>query len=120
MQGLTDALYVTLKRHGRLGNWMYGYASLLGIAKANGYRPYLLESHPLNLYFDISHTLRSSAQCLNELYDSRPCAFNSKFLTLPYGNTSIDGYIQSWKYFKHFQNSAPKIKHLMITFTFKS
>ena len=91
---------MTLERHGRLGNWMYSYASLLGIAKANGYTPYLLDSHPLNTFFKISYTSKKPVDCKSVLYDEKPCAYNKQLFQLPFGNITIDGYIQSWKYFR--------------------
>lgn len=93
-------LYVTLEYHGRLGNWMYSYASLLGIAKANGYIPYLPSSHPLVGYFSLTKIQANEAECLQKIYDDLPCTYNPDFMNLPAGNISIDGYIQSWKYFR--------------------
>ncbi|XP_013078848.2 galactoside alpha-(1,2)-fucosyltransferase 2-like [Biomphalaria glabrata] len=101
-------LYVTLKFHGRLGNWMYGYASLLGIAKANGYIPYLPSSHPLVSYFPLTKIRSSNAECLQVVYDERPCTYNPLFFNLPPGNITIDGYLQSWKYFRFMEE---EIRH---------
>ncbi|XP_005107806.1 galactoside alpha-(1,2)-fucosyltransferase 2 [Aplysia californica] len=108
LEGRTDPLYVTLAIHGRLGNWMYGYASLIGIARANGYTPYLSPSHPLNTYFVLSNKRDEPAECLRVVYDDRPCAYNPEFMNLPNGNVSIEGYIQSWKYFKLVEHEVRK------------
>ncbi|RUS78043.1 hypothetical protein EGW08_014182 [Elysia chlorotica] len=99
----SSPLYVTKRIHGRLGNWLFGYSSLLGIAKANGYLPYFLSSHPLNSYFQLSHVRSSPAECLFDVYDDLPCTYTSSMMNLPSGNISIDGYIQSWKYFRFIE-----------------
>ena len=102
-QEKSSPLYVTKERHGRLGNWLFGYSSLLGIAKANGYLPYFLSSHPLNSYFQLSYVRNIDAECLFDVYDDLPCTYTSSMMNLPSGNISIDGYIQSWKYFRFIE-----------------
>ena len=94
---------MTKERHGRLGNWLFGYSSLLGIAKANGYIPYLHTSHPLNSYFRLSKVRSRDAECLFDVYDDRPCTYTPSMMNLPSSNISIDGYIQSWKYFRFME-----------------
>lgn len=105
-QEKSTPLYVTLKFHGRLGNWMYSYASLLGVARANGYIPYLTTSHPLVSYFHITKVRPEDAQCLYTVFDDLPCTYNPEFMNLPAGNISIDGYIQSWKYFRFMEEDV--------------
>ncbi|GFO19260.1 galactoside 2-alpha-l-fucosyltransferase [Plakobranchus ocellatus] len=100
----SSPLYVTKERHGRLGNWLFGYSSLLGIAKANGYIPYFLRSHPLNNHFQLSKIRSYPAECLFDVYDEQPCSYTPEMMNLPTGNISIDGYIQSWKYFRFIEN----------------
>lgn len=87
---------------------MFMYASLLGIARANGYIPYLHSHHPLTNIFLISKIQPEDAECLQTVYDDRPCSYNPEFMNLPPGNISIDGYIQSWKYFRFMENEIRK------------
>lgn len=101
-------MYVTVAFHGRYGNWMYSYASLLGIARANGYIPYLTASHPLTNVFALTKIKPRNVECLHTVYDDLPCTYNPKFMNLPPGNISIEGYIQSWKYFKFVEEEVRK------------
>ncbi|KAH9495189.1 hypothetical protein Btru_018591 [Bulinus truncatus] len=83
---------------------MYGYASLLGVAKANGYIPYLASTHPLLTYFPLTKIRSTGAECLQTVYDDRPCTYNPLFFNLPAANISIEGYLQSWKYFRFIED----------------
>ncbi|CAG5133774.1 unnamed protein product [Candidula unifasciata] len=87
---------------------MFAYASLLGIAKANGYIPYFPSSHPLTSIFSLSKIQSGNAECLQTVFDDRPCSYNSEFMNLPPGNISIRGYIQSWKYFRLMEKEIRK------------
>ncbi|XP_046577236.1 galactoside 2-alpha-L-fucosyltransferase SEC1-like [Haliotis rubra] len=101
-------LFVTLSYHGRLGNWMYAYASLLGIAAKNKREAYLYYAHPLTSYFDLHRTRMDHAQCVRPVSDPTPCTYDKRFETLPTMNITIDGYIQSWKYFAGLESTIRK------------
>ncbi|XP_067653643.1 galactoside 2-alpha-L-fucosyltransferase SEC1-like [Haliotis asinina] len=101
-------LFVTLSYHGRLGNWMYAYASLLGIAAKNKREPYLYYLHPLTSCFDLRRTRTDHALCVRPVTDPMPCTYDKKFETLPIMNITIDGYIQSWKYFAGLESTIRK------------
>lgn len=87
---------------------MYSYASLLGIARANGYIPYLPLFHPLTYTFRLSHIRDTEASCPLTVTDPLPCGYVQNFNHLPAANISIDGYIQSWKYFQFVQDEIRK------------
>ncbi|XP_046381696.1 galactoside 2-alpha-L-fucosyltransferase SEC1-like [Haliotis rufescens] len=101
-------LFLTLSHHGRLGNWMFAYASLLGIAAKNKREAYIRYSHPLAQYFNIRRTRMEHAQCVRPVSDPTPCTYDKKFETLPTMNITIDGFVQSWKYFAGLETTIRK------------
>jgi len=97
----TDKL-MTCQLHGRIGNMMFAYASLVGIARKNGRTPVLPLNHFLRSAFHIRaaalpHRLSSTTK-LSEL---RAGAYDRLFQELQSDEKLIKliGYFQSWKYF---------------------
>ena len=103
-----ELTYVTLPRRGRLGNWMFTYASLLGIAKRHGKVPYLVSHHPLSATFDLTNLRHDDVSCLLTVREKLPAAYDGHLEKLPYGNISVDGYLQSWRYFEHIEADIRK------------
>jgi len=102
----TDKL-MTCQLHGRIGNMMFAYASLVGIALKSHRTPVLPMSHFLRSMFHIKaavlpHRLAGVAK-LSELwagtYDDRLERFQSDKHLL-----ELTGYFQSWKYFADIEH----------------
>ncbi|CAH1789654.1 unnamed protein product [Owenia fusiformis] len=110
--------------HNGIGNLMFQYATLIGIARANNMRIVIPRTLPIRHIFKLSNEI--------ELSDSgRPgvhwkqyrtgwicCFFTRQVFHLSQNNTEIRGYRQSWKYFQsanvevreHFQFHESFIK----------
>jgi hypothetical protein len=75
-------VYVTAKLSGRLGNWMFAYASLLGIAKKNNLdfytRPDADPRVSLTKTFKVKNVKSLSPMCSQSVYEKLPCAYDSK------------------------------------------
>ena len=97
--------YVTAAFSGRLGNWMFVYASLLGISMKNKIKFSLQYENPLLSAFKLQFS-HVNLQCSVEMYEQKPCAFDATFDTLPEDNVTIHGYLQSWKYFADVQTDV--------------
>ena len=95
---------------GRLGNWLFQCASAYGIAKTLRYHFCIEPSHPLNVYFDINckcnFTLRN-IKTLDEM-ECRNKTWTKDKSYLSY-NLSINGFLQSWKYFDNVSREVKKI-----------
>lgn len=87
-----------LGNYGRLGNQMFQYAAIIGIAKKNGYDYcFPLKNSELPKWFDIT--------AKDELYQGQrahleKCSFEPAVFELP-DNIDYSGYFQTEKYFKH-------------------
>lgn len=105
----------------RMGNVMFNYASLLGIARKNGMTPvrtgdgaYINNTFDLPMtYMDMEEIKKYSQVIFGEqdpgAYDSRTQNLSKVFL----GNITLSGFFQSWRYFAEVE--AEVRKH----FTFK-
>ena len=108
-----------LGRNGRLGNQMFQYASLRGIAEANGYDWCIPRPGPLELRDElIDHQLFDAFNLgsarnigiLNKNYlKEKDFTFNSALLRKCPDNVSLSGYFQSEKYFLHIKKRLLKI-----------
>lgn len=99
---------------GRLGNQMFQYAALKGIARKNKYEyciPPSNESnewtdHQLLIPFKLSNTTRLNIQFIDEkrpLISEKTFAFDSELFNNCPDWVSLHGYFQSEKYFKHIE-----------------
>lgn len=98
---------MTCQLHGRLGNMMFAYAALVGIARKTGRTPVLPANHFLRMAFHVRaaalpHRLPATAK-LTEVngagaYDSRFEQSHSDTELL-----ELVGYFQSWKYFRNVE-----------------
>ncbi|XP_076438773.1 galactoside alpha-(1,2)-fucosyltransferase 2-like [Babylonia areolata] len=91
--------FVTVIPRGRLGNQMFQYASLLGIADVNDREPFVSSSCRVTHYFanvSVSDRPVSGWGTVEELnYAEKDSGFDS----LPVENVRLKGFFQSWKYF---------------------
>ena len=100
-----NQLYVTFFLHGRLGNWMFAYASLLGIAKRNKRIPYVLrDRNVLQYVFNVKHTRDHAADCVRQFIEYRPATYDPLTEELPQKNLTLESYFQSWRYFHDIQD----------------
>ena len=91
---------------GRLGNLMFEYASALGIARHNNRSIVFRSTSKLVRLKKLLPTLHLNTKKNNFLKDSKQIKekhanmFDRRFFTLPETNVTIDGYLQSYKYFE--------------------
>ena len=97
---------MTCQLHGRLGNMMFAYASLVGIARRTGRTPAL----PVNHFLRSSFHIRAAAMPhrlsgITTLSESRAGAYDSQFEQFRTDKELLElvGYFQSWKYFKNIE-----------------
>ena len=96
----------------RLGNLLFGFASLLGIAQFNNMTPALPSRFPLKKYFQ-THIIEKDAFSIllsYEEYGRRSCAFDhrTRHLKSDSHDYVIQGYLQSWMYFSNITNLLRK------------
>ncbi|XP_021347144.1 galactoside 2-alpha-L-fucosyltransferase 2-like [Mizuhopecten yessoensis] len=106
-----DSHFMTVSLNGRLGNQMFKYASLLGLAAQHGYTPFLRRKSLLFSVFE-SQRYFHQVSMTNDvsfgehhagIYDCRIHNFtHSK-------NITLHGYFQSWKYFHHISAQVRKL-----------
>ena len=90
--------FSSLGNYGRLGNQMFQYASVIGIAKKNSY-DYCFPLHrsSLSKWFDL--TTKDQIYVEN-IFHEKMFRFDSTLFDLP-DNTDYFGYFQTEKYFEH-------------------
>ena len=102
---LSDGNLVTINMNQgkRLGNRMFQYASLLGIATANKMTAILPADLTLRDIFTISMPVMDYEPYSDQfevIVEHIPSGLDDRYLNLGHkGNTVIRGYLQSWKYF---------------------
>lgn len=96
---------------GRLGNQMFQYASLKGIAEHKGYWYSVPSNISLFECFNLSTTLPNNNQ---KIISCDNFEFDQKFFNTCPDDVDIMGYFQSEKYFKHIEEKIRK------DFTFQS
>ncbi|KAL8590777.1 hypothetical protein ACOMHN_060353 [Nucella lapillus] len=108
----TSAFRITTGISGKLGNQMFQYASLLGIAAMNKMLPFY-GSSLLQSTFKITHYQDWSYQGFNGVNEQDFASYDPTFEHLEQENTIIMQYLQSWKYFRFIREIIRK------EFTFK-
>ena len=114
-----EVIYISIKSRGRLGNQMFEYAALRGIAKRNRRTP-VINHHGFGLLFapfdlnikEYNGTLHNATDIIQ--YKDNNTLMSLMVNDLPKKNISLVGYYQSY-YF--FDNIAEDIRH---DFAFKS
>ncbi|XP_059168890.1 galactoside alpha-(1,2)-fucosyltransferase 2-like [Physella acuta] len=98
-------LYVkSASLYGRLGNQMFMYASLVGIARIQNRIPCVDDGRLITNAFNISFIHRIDSTGWTAISLSRYGFFDKSFMNLPKVNVTISGYFQSWKYFVYVKN----------------
>ncbi|KAK7114365.1 galactoside 2-alpha-L-fucosyltransferase Sec1-like [Littorina saxatilis] len=100
-------LYVSAACFGRLGNTMFQYASLLGIAHSNNRleKAFYTTNSLLKNVFPTTHSSDRSSECFTKIGEKGSACYDPKFATLPETkNVTVSGYLQSWKYFHHIED----------------
>ncbi|XP_071108140.1 galactoside alpha-(1,2)-fucosyltransferase 2-like [Haliotis cracherodii] len=92
---------------GRLGNAMFTYASIYGIASGKNMSVVIDESNPLVKHFKLdakSMKIQSLSGYL-KLVEKSSCDFDQALTKFDSnGNVMIERYLQSWRYFSHVEN----------------
>lgn len=103
---------------GRLGNKMFKYAALLGVARANGRRPVVnpyVADVDMAQVFNLTHVERHDDVewgypffGWSRVHETKYAYFDPVFQHLSRRNISIRGWMQSWKYFDHVADEVRK------------
>ena len=86
----------SIGQQGRLGNQMFQYASIIGIAKKYNYDYCFHNDHVLNSYFNLSYPV-CDYNLMNNFQDMEDAGPNAEYPD----NTTFHSYFQSEEYFKH-------------------
>lgn len=108
--------YITINFKGRLGNILFQYASLFGIADKNNLIPVISQNNELRKIFKLTAKTTESThvQYGKQYVEKIGCAFEPAAMNLgPKTNVKLDGYYQSFKYFQESESL------LRSQFTFK-
>ena len=113
---------------GRLGNWLFGFASALGIAH-HSHRQLICTKHIKrlnNLLPNLDLEIKSEPVWTKwtRMVETRAKDFDPRFFELPEVNVTIGGYLQSFKYFENisakifafFSNVQPNLLQNVNTF----
>ena len=103
-------IFLSIDCQGGLGNVMFQYASLLGIARRFGYIPALPADNVLRKIFNITApTLPSNVDKFSwtVFSERKPCAYDANVESLSLyeldDGIKLKGYFQSWRYFNEHQ-----------------
>ncbi|KAH9513719.1 hypothetical protein Btru_041922 [Bulinus truncatus] len=100
-------IFVTASLHGRLGNQMFIYASLIGIARAQD-RVYFVHNRTLlgslfKVHYVRSDVNTSGWKCQKQ---GKYATYIESFMNLTRENLTLDGYFQSFRYFQKVENEV--------------
>ncbi|XP_071108285.1 galactoside alpha-(1,2)-fucosyltransferase 2-like [Haliotis cracherodii] len=99
--------FIICMESGRLGNLMFTYASIYGIASRKNMSVAIDESNPLVKHFTLDATIMK-IQSLSghlKLVEKRPCDFDQALTKFDSNrNVRIERYLQSWRYFPHVED----------------
>ena len=93
----------------RLGNVIFMYSSLNGIARDNNMSAFLPCSHVLRRYFRIpTPCLRKDPENMALFYERKSATYDSRTTRLEAKPTILVGFYQSWKYFRNIEEDLRK------------
>ena len=99
---------VTVPISGQLGNQIFQYASLLGVAEMNGMKPFYGTSSKLRNIFQVTHLADRPHANFKAMFEKDFAAFEPSFQNLPRENVTIMQYLQSWKYFDFIRSTIQR------------
>ncbi|XP_064609556.1 galactoside alpha-(1,2)-fucosyltransferase 2-like [Liolophura sinensis] len=108
------SVYLCVDLNGRLGNQMFEFASLLGIARHHSMTPAIPKDSQLRNIFNVNVTDidKEISSGFTHIGQMRDCDFDP--ISADFGsNLTMSGYFQSWRY---FSNVFPELRK---QFTFK-
>ena len=97
--------YATVHLNGRLGNQMFKFASMFGIAKHNNLIP-VIPPHPLRdkIFKIYVGNTTPEIKYTKKYFETNSNTFEPAFMSIGESeNLWIHGYLQSWKYFQHVE-----------------
>lgn len=95
--------------NGRLGNKMFEFASLLGIAKRHNYKPMILRGNSLLQVFDINQVTNTQPKNIKGVGERGAGVYDKSLESLKHDmNYSLGGFYQSWKYFDFIRDEVRK------------
>ncbi|XP_059146562.1 galactoside alpha-(1,2)-fucosyltransferase 2-like [Physella acuta] len=89
---------------GRLGNQMFIYAAMLGIARTQNRIPLIVDGTLLEKAFQLNHIGRVNTTGWKTMVHSKHGTFDPTFMNLPKINVILYGCFQSWKFFVHVED----------------
>ncbi|BFZ23694.1 hypothetical protein BsWGS_26733 [Bradybaena similaris] len=95
-------LYVTSNNiwHGRLGNQMFKYASILGISRKQGRKMFIEHNTDIEKTFKLKYVqANESVDKWSTIKEANPFAFDPRMMSLRKEHTRIDGFLQAFVYF---------------------
>lgn len=94
---------------GQLGNLLFQYASLLGIARRNNRQPYFPPDARMSQTFSgLSYLRAIECKTYPIVYEDHYATYDPKFEKLPETNVLLLQYFQSWKYFDFIKDEVRK------------
>ena len=104
----TSHLLVTAQPKGRLGNLLFEYASLLGIAHRNGRTAVYPKKSGLAHYFYVTHIADVRSMGFQVVEEKNFASYDPRFERLPEENVKVGAFLQSWKYFHTIRHTVRK------------
>ncbi|XP_059146559.1 galactoside alpha-(1,2)-fucosyltransferase 1-like [Physella acuta] len=89
---------------GRLGNQMFIYAAMLGIAMTQNRIPLIVDGTLLEKAFQLNHIGRVNTTGWKTMVHPKYGTFDPTFMNLPKINVTLFGCFQSWKFFAHVED----------------
>ena len=96
--------YVTCYFGGRLGNQMFDYASLLGIARINNRTAWYSTSSDLRRLFNVTHLADHDRSKYVTIPVPHVGTYDVNMEHLPPQDAYIDDHIHAWRYFWHMKD----------------
>ncbi|KAH9508235.1 Galactoside 2-alpha-L-fucosyltransferase 1 [Bulinus truncatus] len=104
-QPVTPPLYLTATIKGRLGNQMFIYATILGLARAQNRKLFLKDGQDLITTFQVSFINNGISNSGWKVLKERTYStFDPMLMKLPKENLTLFGHLQTWRYFPHAQD----------------